>query len=103
MIITCVRWYLLLQARSSFRSTTRCHVLYRLLIMAVYCFSRRRLPDLVTEELCLSYLKRGHTSSNGSSRLCMTISDDEMLPTEGRKFCDYALMTSSKSWCLAAQ
>src|SRR6516165_9458523 len=41
----------MLQARSSFRSTTRCHVLYRLFIMAVYCFSRRRLPDLVTEEL----------------------------------------------------
>ena len=41
----------MLQARSSFLSTTGCHVLYRLFIMAVYCFSRRRLPDLVTEEL----------------------------------------------------
>ena len=41
----------MLPARSSFRSNTRCHVLYRLLTMAVSSFSRRRLPDLVTEEL----------------------------------------------------
>ena len=41
----------MLQARSSFLSTTRSHVLYRLFIMAVYCFSRGRLPDLVTKEL----------------------------------------------------
>ena len=41
----------MLPARSSFRSNTRCHVLYGLFIMAVYSFSRRRLPDLLTEEL----------------------------------------------------
>src|SRR5262249_17594001 len=41
----------MLAARSSFRSNTRCHVLYGLLIMAVFSFSRRSLPDLVTEEL----------------------------------------------------
>src|SRR5215472_1827386 len=41
----------MLQARSSFRSNTRCHVLYGLHTMAVSSFSRRRLPDLLTEEL----------------------------------------------------
>ena len=41
----------MIPARPSFRSNTRCHVLYGLPIMAVSSFSRRRLPDLLTEEL----------------------------------------------------
>src|SRR5215469_15045612 len=60
-------------------------------------------PTYSPRSLCLSYLKRDHTSSNSSSRLCMTIYDDEMLHTEARKFCDCALMTNSKSWCWAAR
>src|SRR5215469_11264089 len=55
------------------------------------------------KNLCLSYLKRGHTSSNSSSKLCMTSSDEEMLQTEARKCCGYAPMRSSKIWFFVAQ
>ena len=52
---------------------------------------------------CVCLISKGHTSSKSSSRLCMTISEDEMQPTGARKCCDYALTRSSKTWCLAAQ
>src|SRR5262245_26355893 len=58
---------------------------------------------LSPRNLCLSCLKRDHMSSNNSSRLCMTIYDDDMLHPEARKFCDCVLMTNSKSWCSAVQ
>ena len=85
--------------------TTRYHVLHSLL---VWQFIRTTLflaayPTQSPKNLCLSYLKRGHTSSNNSSRLCMIISDEEKLQTEARKCCDYALMRNSKIWYLAAQ
>ncbi len=60
-------------------------------------------PTQSPKNLCLSYLKRRHTSSNSSSRLCMIISAEEMLQTEARKCCDCALMRNSKIWCFAAQ
>src|SRR6516162_9475404 len=41
----------MLPACSSFRSNTHFHVLYGLHIMPFSSFSRRRLPDLLTEEL----------------------------------------------------
>src|SRR6266404_8975025 len=81
------------------------HVLHCLLIWHVL----RTMVFLVTsptqspKNSCLSYRKRRHTSSNSSSRLCMIISDEEMLHTEARKCCDYALMRNSTIWCLAAQ
>ena len=40
-----------LQSSFIFSSIACCHVLYGLFIMAFYHFSRRRLPDLVTQEL----------------------------------------------------
>src|SRR5262249_26780280 len=60
-------------------------------------------PTWSPKNLCLSCLKRSHTSSKSSSTLCITISEDEMLQTEARKCCDYALTRSSKIWCLVAQ
>ena len=36
-----------------------CYILYRLFIMAVYSFSRRRLPDLVTQELVFVLSQKG--------------------------------------------
>ena len=48
-----------LQSSFIFSSIARRHVLYRLFIMAVYYFSRRRLPDLVTQELVFVLSQKG--------------------------------------------
>jgi hypothetical protein len=48
-----------LQSSFIFSSIARCHVVYRLFIMAVYYFSRRRLPDLVTQELVFVLSQKG--------------------------------------------
>ena len=48
-----------LQSSFILSSIARCHVLYRLCIMAVYYFSRRRLPDLVTQELVFVLSQKG--------------------------------------------
>jgi hypothetical protein len=48
-----------LQSSFILSSIARCHVLYRLCIMAVYSFSRRHLPDLVTQELVFVLSQKG--------------------------------------------
>ena len=50
---------IMLQSSFIFSSIARRHVLYRLFIMAVYYFSRRRLPDLVTQELVFVLSQKG--------------------------------------------
>src|SRR5215471_4304285 len=73
-----------------------CYLVRTTLFLAVY-------PTWSPKNLCLSYLKRGHTSSNSSSKLCMAISDEEMPQTEARKCCGYAPTRNSKIWFFVAQ
>ena len=73
VINICVRSCPCFKARSSFPALRAVmwyidYSLWQFIIFLVAAY-----PTWSPKNLCLSYLKRGHTSSKSSSRLCMTI------------------------------